>query len=227
MLVAALKAGLTRGQLHENFTIVKEFPFDSNRKMMSVIVKDDAGKHFVVTKGAPDVLFTRCESILWDGKTAPFNKEYQTVVNREMDGLASHALRLIAVGYKPLSAGNVILHENEAEKNLVFVGLQGMIDPPRPEVKQAIKECREAGIKTVMITGDHVTTAKAIAFQLGILKGKEKVLEGKHLNDMSFEELERIVEEVAVFARVSPEHKLKIVKALQNKGHIVAMTEMG
>ena len=86
---------------------MKEFPFDSNRKMMSVIVKDDAGKHFVVTKGAPDVLFSRCESILWDGKTAPFNKEYQSLVNREMDGLASLALRMIAVGYKPLSAGNI------------------------------------------------------------------------------------------------------------------------
>ena len=227
MFVAALKAGLTRGQLHERFTIVKEFPFDSIRKMMSVIVKDEAGKHFVVTKGAPDVLFSRCKSILWDGKTAPFNKEYQSVVNREMDGLASHALRLIAVGFKPLTTGNILLHEDEAEKDLIFVGLQGMIDPPRPEVRQAIKECREAGIKTVMITGDHVTTAKAIAFQLGILKGKEKVLEGKQLNDMSFEELEEIVEDIAVFARVSPEHKLKIVKALQNKGHIVAMTGDG
>lgn len=227
MLVAALKAGLTKRQLHESFTIVKEFPFDSSRKMMSVIVKDEAGKHFVVTKGAPDVLFSRCESILWGGKTAPFNKEYQTLVNREMDGLASLALRMIAVGFKPLSTGNIVLHEDEAEKNLIFVGLQGMIDPPRPEVKQAIKECREAGIKTVMITGDHVTTAKAIAFQLGILKGKEKVLEGKQLNAMSFEELEELVEEVAVFARVSPEHKLKIVKALQNKGHIVAMTGDG
>ena len=117
--------------------------------------------------------------------------------------------------------------KHEAEKNLIFVGLQGMIDPPRPEVKQAIKECREAGIKTVMITGDHVITAKAIAAQLGILKGKERVLEGKQLNDMSVEELEEVVEDVAVFARVSPEHKLKIVKALQNKGHIVAMTGDG
>lgn len=227
MMVAALKAGLTKGQLHENFTIVKEFPFDSNRKMMSVIIKDKAGKHFVVTKGAPDVLFSRCDSILWDGKTASFNKEYQSLVNREMNGLASHALRLIAVGYKQLPSGNILLHEDEAEKNLIFVGLQGMIDPPRPEVKQAIKECREAGIKTVMITGDHVATAKAIAAQLGILKGKEKVLEGKQLNDMSFEELENVVENVAVFARVSPEHKLKIVKALQNNGHIVAMTGDG
>lgn len=227
MFVAALKAGLTKGHLNKRFTIVKEFPFDSNRKMMSVIVKDDTGKHFVVTKGAPDVLFLRCESILWDEKTAPFNKEYQSLVNREMDGLASHALRLIAVGYKPLSDGNVILHEDEAEKNLIFVGLQGMIDPPRPEVKQAIKECRDAGIKTVMITGDHVTTAKAIASQLGILKREEKILEGKQLNNMSFEELEDIVEDVAVFARVSPEHKLKIVKSLQNKGHIVAMTGDG
>ena len=227
MMVAALKAGLTKGRLHENFTIVKEFPFDSNRKMMSVIIKDKAGKHFVVTKGAPDVLFSRCDSILWEAKTASFNKEYQSLVNREMNGLASHALRLIAVGYKPLSSGNILLHEDEAEKNLIFVGLQGMIDPPRPEVRQAIKECREAGIKTVMITGDHVATAKAIAAQLGILKGKEKVLEGKQLNNMSFEELENVVESVAVFARVSPEHKLKIVKALQNKGHIVAMTGDG
>ncbi|USK61152.1 cation-translocating P-type ATPase [Peribacillus asahii] len=227
MFVAALKAGLTREQLFEKFTIVKEFPFDSTRKMMSVIIKDEAGKHFVVTKGAPDVLFARCESILWDGKTAPLNKEYQASVHREMEGLASLALRMIAVGYKPLAAGHVVLHEEEAEKNLTFMGLQGMIDPPRPEVKQAIKECREAGIKTVMITGDHVTTAKAIAAQLGILKGKERVVEGKQLNDLSFEELEEIVEDVAVFARVSPEHKLQIVKALQNKGHIVAMTGDG
>ena len=227
MFVAALKAGLTKEQLQDRFTIVKEFPFDSIRKMMSVIVKDEAGKHFVVTKGAPDVLFSRCESILWDGKTASFNKDYQSVVNREMEGLASHALRMIAVGYKPLSSGNMILHEAEAEKNLILVGLQGMIDPPRPEVKQAIKECREAGIKTVMITGDHVITAKAIAAQLGIIKGKERVIEGKQLNNMSVEELEDVVEDVSVFARVSPEHKLKIVKALQNKGHIVAMTGDG
>ncbi len=227
MFVAALKAGLTKEQLQDRFTIVKEFPFDSIRKMMSVIVKDEAGKHFVVTKGAPDVLFSRCESILWDGKTASFNKDYQSVVNREMEGLASHALRMIAVGYRPLSSGNMILHEAEAEKNLILVGLQGMIDPPRPEVKQAIKECREAGIKTVMITGDHVITAKAIAAQLGIIKGKERVIEGKQLNNMSVEELEDVVEDVSVFARVSPEHKLKIVKALQNKGHIVAMTGDG
>lgn len=227
MLVAALKAGLSRDQIEKRFTIVKEFPFDSTRKMMSVIVKDHAGKHFVVIKGAPDVLFSRCQSILWDGKTAPFNKDYQLLVNRQMDGLASHALRMIAVGYKPLAAGNMIFHEEEAEKDIILVGLQGMIDPPRPEVKQAIKECREAGIKTVMITGDHVTTAKAIAFQLGILRGKETVLEGKQLNGMSFAELEDMVEDVAVFARVSPEHKLNIVKALQNKGHIVAMTGDG
>lgn len=227
MFVAALKAGLSRAQLEERFTIEQEFPFDSTRKMMSVIVKDDTGKQFVVTKGAPDVLFARCESILWDEKTAPFDKKYQSVVNREMEGLASHALRMIAIGYKPLAAGHMVLHEEEAEKKLIFVGLQGMIDPPRPEVKQAIKECREAGIKTVMITGDHVTTAKAIAVQLGILKGKEKVLEGKQLNMLSFEELEEVVERVAVFARVSPEHKLNIVKALQNKGHIVAMTGDG
>lgn len=227
MFVAGMKAGLTREKLLNRFTIVKEFPFDSTRKMMSVIVKDEAGKQFIVTKGAPDVLLGKCQAILWDGKTTTLNKENQSIVYKAMDSLASQALRMIAVGYRPISSGQIILREEEAEKDLTFIGLQGMIDPPRPEVKHAIEECNEAGIKTVMITGDHVTTAKAIATQLGIYNGKEKIIEGKQLNEMDFEELEEIVEDVAVYARVSPEHKLKIVKAFQNKGHVVAMTGDG
>ena len=121
--------------------------------------------------------------------------------------------------------GNV--HESEVEKGLTFIGLQGIIDPPRPEVKDAVAECKKAGIKTIMITGDHASTAKAIAKQLGIITSNELVVEGRELNDMGVVELEEIVEDVAVFARVSPEHKLKIVKALQNKGHVVAMTGDG
>ena len=226
-MVAAMKAGLTREHLSKRFTIVKEFPFDSSRKMMSVIVKDDKDNHFVIVKGAPDVLIAQSDTILWEGRSEILNRESKDRVQQDMNGLASQALRMIAVGYKPLSKGTVLLHETEAERNLTFMGLQGMIDPPRPEVKQAVKECRDAGIKTVMITGDHVITAKAIAKELGILKGKDRVLEGRQLADMEVGELEEVVESVSVFARVSPEHKLKIVKALQNKGHVVAMTGDG
>ena len=142
--------------------------------------------------------------------------------------MSSNALRNIAIAYKPLSGQSPdLVTEASVEKDVIFIGLQGMIDPPRPEVKQAVKECRDAGIKTVMITGDHVLTAKAIAKQLGILKSNDRVMDGKALNEMEVEELEEIVEDVSVFARVSPEHKLKIVKALQNRGHIVAMTGDG
>ncbi|NMD69446.1 calcium-translocating P-type ATPase, SERCA-type [Bacillus sp. DNRA2] len=227
LLVAGMKAGYGRNQLLKQFEIVNEFPFDSTRKMMSVIVKDQTGKHFVITKGAPDVLLGKCQSALWDNKTQYLNAESKTNVQNAINELASQALRTIAIGFKPLQTNTLILHETEAEKDLIFIGLQGMIDPPRPEVKQAVKECREAGIKTVMITGDHVITAKAIAKQLGILTGKAKVLEGKALSEMELDELEEVVDDVAVFARVSPEHKLKIVKALQNRGHIVAMTGDG
>ncbi|WP_053362109.1 calcium-translocating P-type ATPase, SERCA-type [Bacillus sp. FJAT-27251] len=227
LLVAAMKAGLTRQGLQNQFQIVNEFPFDSQRKMMSIIIKDKNGRQFVVTKGAPDVLLGLSTSVLWNDRQQAMTKERKQEVQQAVEGLAADALRTIAIGFKPLSSATVILSEHEAEKDLTFIGLQGMIDPPRPEVKTAVKECRDAGIKTVMITGDHVITAKAIASQLGILTPGSKVIEGKTLSGMSVEELENVVEDVSVFARVSPEHKLKIVKALQNKGHVVAMTGDG
>ncbi|GIN37589.1 MULTISPECIES: calcium-translocating P-type ATPase, SERCA-type [Heyndrickxia] len=227
LLVSALKAGLTRDSLLKQFKIEKEFPFDSTRKMMSVIVKDKNGRRFVITKGAPDVLLGLSESVLWGGKQQYLNEELKNAIESSVEHLASMALRTIAIAFKPIQEQAVILNERDAEKGLTFVGIQGMIDPPRPEVKQAIKECREAGIKTIMITGDHAITAKSIAGQLGIFRGKEKVMEGAELNNLSLDALEEVVEDVAVFARVSPEHKLKIVKALQNRGHIVAMTGDG
>ena len=227
LLVSAMKAGFERPKLLEEFTIINEFPFDSTRKMMSIHVQDKQGRHFIVTKGAPDVVLGICESILWDERTQYLNKESQSKVQEAINGLASQALRTIAIAYKPIPANTIILSDHEAEKKLTFIGVQGMIDPARPEVKAAVKECKAAGIKTVMITGDHVITAKAIASQLGILTRKSKVLEGKALAEMSVEELEEVVDDVSVFARVSPEHKLKIVKALQNRGHIVAMTGDG
>ncbi|WP_394232577.1 calcium-translocating P-type ATPase, SERCA-type [Niallia oryzisoli] len=227
LLVAAMKAGYNRSELLNEFKIVQEFPFDSTRKMMSVIIKDPNGRQYVVTKGAPDILVGKSEAILWNGKKQLLSQNAKQTVQSAINELASKALRTIAIGFKEIPAQTLVLDEKEAEKSLTFIGLQGMIDPPRPEVKLAVKECKDAGIKTVMITGDHVITAKAIAKQLGILSNQSKVLDGPALSEMSLEELEDVVEEVSVFARVSPEHKLKIVKALQNKGHIVAMTGDG
>ncbi|MBY0120757.1 calcium-translocating P-type ATPase, SERCA-type [Bacillus sp. S/N-304-OC-R1] len=227
LLVASMKAGYSRNTILSQYKIIKEFPFDSSRKMMSVVVKDHNGRQFIVTKGAPDVLVGVSGSVLWDGKRQFMNRDVSNKIQEAIEGLASQALRTIAIGYKEIPAKTMIIHENEAERDLTFIGLQGMIDPPRPEVKEAVKECKEAGIKTVMITGDHVITAKAIAKELGILTKNSKVLDGNALSEMNVQELEEVVDDVSVFARVSPEHKLKIVKALQNKGHIVAMTGDG
>ncbi len=227
LLTSALKGGIQREDLLKQFTIEKEYPFDSSRKMMSVIVKDEHGKKYIITKGAPDVLVGNCESILWDEKKrlldTRIGNEIQTAVNH----LSAQALRTIAIAFKPFNGSFYPDEEKEVERGLTFIGLQGMMDPPRPEVKDAVAECKVAGIKTVMITGDHKATACAIAEQLGILGKNDKVMDGHDLNQLSVEELEEVVEDVSVFARVTPEHKLKIVKALQNQGHIVAMTGDG
>lgn len=227
LAVAAMKAGYTRESLLSEFQIVKEYPFDSERKMMSIVVKDKQGKMFVITKGAPDVITNVSESLLWDGKRENFSNKYESIVKETVHTLASQALRNIAVAFKPISNFHDNMLEKEIERDLVFIGIQGMIDPPRPEVKQAVRECKEAGIRTVMITGDHIVTAKAIAMEIGILPMGGKVLEGKTLQTMTQEQLEEMVDDVYVFARVSPQHKLSIVKALQKKGHIVAMTGDG
>ena len=227
LVAAAMKAGISREGIKDQFEVIHEFPFDSTRKMMSVIVRDKAGKKFVITKGAPDVLLKMSQTILWGNKQQPFTELYRNEVQTAIYHLGSQALRTIAVAFKPLKTTDHIQSEQEAERDLMFIGLQGMIDPPRPEVKQAVQECKDAGIKTIMITGDHKVTAMAIAEQLGILPPGGRVVEGIELANMSVEELEDIVDETYVFARVSPEHKLKIVKALQNKDHIVAMTGDG
>ena len=194
--------------------------------MMSVIVRDREGKKFIVTKGAPDVLLQLSQTILW-GISAPLSELYRKEVQAAIHSLGSQALRTIAVAFKPLKVTDSIEHERDVEKDFMLVGIQGMIDPPRPEVAQAVKECKEAGIRTVMITGDHKVTAMAIAEQLGVLPPDGRVVEGVELANMDVEELENVVEDTYVFARVSPEHKLKIVKVLQNQGHIVAMTGDG
>lgn len=227
LVAAAMKAGLNEEIREEEFKIIQEFPFDSNRKMMSVVVEDGAGKRYVIAKGAPDIVLKQCGSVLWNERQAPLRKSYEKQIQEELDSFGNDALRTIAVAYKPIQNEERLLHSVQAESRLTFVGLQGMIDPPREEVKQAVEECKTAGIRTIMITGDHVTTATAIARNLGILPDQGKVMEGSKLSTFSVEELEEVVEDIYVFARVSPEHKLKIVKALQKKGHIVAMTGDG
>ncbi|MBY8912251.1 calcium-translocating P-type ATPase, SERCA-type [Bacillus sp. YC2] len=226
LLTAARKGGFTNDWLQSQYRVITEFPFDSVRKMMTVIVEGKDKKQFVITKGAPDVLIERSSHMMYDGRTAPYSGEKKAETEAVLKQLASQALRTIAIAYKPLKSGEKPTME-QAEKNLTMLGLSGMIDPPRPEVRQAIKECREAGIKTVMITGDHVETAKAIAKELRLLPKKGRVMDGKMLNELTSKELAEAVDDVYVFARVSPEHKLKIVKAFQENGHVVAMTGDG
>ncbi|KKB43949.1 Cation-transporting ATPase [Bacillus thermotolerans] len=227
LLTAALKAGLSREQLSHTFTIEKEFPFDSKRKRMTVIVRDDKGSRFAVTKGAPDVLLKKCDFVLWDKKREVFSAPYQKQTEEMLQALAGRALRVIAIAYKPLQEESRANESTDVEEGMTFIGMQGMIDPPRPEVKKAIAECRQAGVKTIMITGDHKETAAAIAKDLGLANKSSQILDGQALSELSEEELEKAAEKTSVYARVSPEDKLKIVRALQNNGHIVAMTGDG
>ncbi|WP_026689960.1 calcium-translocating P-type ATPase, SERCA-type [Alteribacter aurantiacus] len=228
LLAAALKAGVSNDSLITRFTVEKEFPFDSSRKMMSVVVRNnETGERFIVTKGAPDVVLNNTSFMLTNGRKGKLSEGDRSKQFAVVEELASNALRTIAVAYRELKPDDYIETEREAEKELTFIGIQGMIDPPREEVFNAVDECKKAGIKTVMITGDHALTAKAIATRLGMLPIGGKVLTGNDLEKMDVDELGNVVDDVYVFARVTPEHKLKIVKALQSRGHIVAMTGDG
>lgn len=228
LVVSAHKAGIELENILNEYRVVEEFPFESTRKLMSVIVERKRdGKRIVITKGAPDILLSRSEHILWGEKRLPLSPQREKAVSNSIEELASQALRTIAIAYKEVDSKTDFQSEEDVESKLTFIGLQGMIDPPRPEVQDSILECREAGIKTIMITGDHIVTAKAIAKQLNILPDHGKIIDGNTLAKMSVKDLEEVVEDIYVYARVSPEHKLKIVKALQAKGHIVAMTGDG
>ena len=226
LVVAGAKAGVWKEQLDQLYERLDEFPFDSSRKMMSVLIRNAYGEKKIVSKGAPDVLIERCDRVLWNGRITPLNSKIKASILAANDDQAGMALRTLGIAYRDVKRSEMIEHEAEAERDLIFVGLFGMIDPPREEVKQAISECKRAGIKTVMITGDHQKTAEAIASQLGILNNG-KVINGRQLQTLTDEEFAREVEHISVYARVSPEHKLRIVKALQAKGHVVAMTGDG
>ena len=212
---AALKYGINKEEVYRKEKRINEIPFDSSRKLMTTIHKVGT-KYRVITKGAPDVLIKKCNKVYLNGRIEELNSSNKLNILNKNEDMAKHALRVIAVAYCDLDRIPSKI-DNRVENNLIFVGLVGMIDPPREGVKKAVATCRRAGIKTVMITGDHIITAKAIAKELGILKLGDNAITGEELDKLSQEELERNIMSYSVFARVSPEHKVRIVKAFQNK----------
>lgn len=222
---AAVEINLRKRDLYYQMQRINEISFDSKRKMMTTIHKIGS-KYRIITKGAPDVLIKRCSKYYQSGRIEPiFSKRDALQEQNQM--MAEDALRVIAIAYKDVEKLPREINSETIENELTFVGLIGMIDPPREGVKEAVKTCRKAGIKTVMITGDHLQTAKAIAKELGILRKGDLAINGETLEKMSQQELERNIMRYSVFARVSPEHKVRIVKAFQSTGAVVAMTGDG
>lgn len=205
---------------------VKEIPFDSDRKLMTTVNKVGE-KYLVYTKGGIDELLARCNSYIVNGEVKTDLANYKAEIDKYNVGMAKDALRVLAMAYKELDHEPTDEEMKNIENDLIFVGMVGMIDPPREEVKVAVEKCKTAGIKTVMITGDHKITAVAIAKALGILENEDEAITGSELEEMSDEDLTKNIRKYSVYARVSPEHKVRIVKAWQKNGEIVAMTGDG
>lgn len=226
ILTAGLKIGLNKKELEERFPFEEEIPFDSERKKMTV-VRRDKDKLLVFVKGAPDILLEDCIEIEENGAKRSLTTEDRESILKINDDLADAAMRVLAVAYKILSNKPEKYEAELIESGLIFLGLIAMIDPPREEVKKAIAECKGAGIKTVMITGDHKNTAVAIARELKFFKDDSLALSGEELDKLGDEEFDKLVERIPVYARVSPEHKLRIVRAWRKRGEITAMTGDG
>lgn len=205
---------------------IKEIPFDSDRKLMTTVNKIN-DKYVVLTKGGVDELLARCNKYLYDGEERNDLENYKKVITKNNENMAKDALRVLSMAYKEIDHEPTDEEMKDIEQDLIYVGMVGMIDPPRLEVKDAVDKCKKAGIKTVMITGDHKITAIAIAKSLGILQSEEEALTGAELEKMSDEDLTKNIRKYSVYARVSPEHKVRIVKAWQANGEIVAMTGDG
>jgi len=227
LIVAATKYGSIKEELENESPRIHEVTFTSERKRMTTVHKAGEEKLIAFVKGAPEVILERCKSIIVKGKITKIDQKTRKEILEANEGMANKALRVLGVAYKEITASEAGDFDEETLENaLVFVGLTGMIDPPRAEAIGAVKKCDEAGIKTVMITGDHKMTAVAVAKELGILKDG-LVLTGSELDAMGDEEYRKIVNKVNVYARVSPEHKIKIVRALKKMGNIVAMSGDG
>ena len=244
---AAKEQGKFKERLYQKFNRINDIPFDSERKMMSTIHRVENGntinsytedsssigqifkdsQYITITKGAPDVLLKHCTKYFLNGEIHSLDRSVMEKIEKINSKMADDALRVIAVAYAQMPRLPTNIDSETIENNLTFVGLIGMIDPPREGVESAVATCRKAGIKTVMITGDHIATAKAIAKDLGILKKNDLAITGKELDEIPQKELEKNISKYSVFARVSPEHKVRIVEAFQKTGAVVAMTGDG
>lgn len=222
----ALDEGQNKNELYNVMKRVKDIPFDSSRKMMTTIHKMPNG-YRVITKGAPDVLLKRCNKVYDNGNVTTLDYSKTKLIENQNNKMADEALRVLAIAYLDIPSLPSKIDTETVEKNLIFIGLIGMIDPPREGVKEAVATCKKAGIKTVMITGDHIITAKAIAKDLGILRGSDLAVTGEELDKIPQSILQKNIMNYSVFARVTPEHKVRIVKAYQSTGAVVAMTGDG
>lgn len=222
----ALDEGQNKNELYNVMRRVKDIPFDSSRKMMTTIHKIPTG-YRVITKGAPDVLLKRCNKVYENGNVTTLDYSKTKLIESQNNKMADEALRVLAIAYLDIPSLPSKIDTETVEKKLIFIGLIGMIDPPREGVKEAVATCKKAGIKTVMITGDHIITAKAIAKDLGILRGSDLAITGEELEKIPQSILQKNIMNYSVFARVTPEHKVRIVKAYQSTGAVVAMTGDG
>lgn len=222
LVVLSVKGGLRPDKINDEFPRIDEIPFSSERKRMTTVHRSSEGM-IGFSKGAAQIILDSCNRIYLDGKEQVLTQAHKDKILEEERRMAGNALRVLGLSYKPLDEK---VNKEYIEQDMVFLGLVGMIDPPRPEVKLAIEQCHQAGIKTVMITGDHKITAVAIARELGLL-GNGMALSGTELDALSEEEYEKIVEQIQVYARVSPIHKMRVVEAFSKKGYVVAMTGDG
>ncbi len=228
LVVAGAKAGFDKAKMNEAHARIEEIPFDSERKMMTTFHNNFIQNKIVsFTKGAPDIILGRCAKMLQNGSVIDMTEAMKEQIAKVNSEFAGDALRVLAFTYREYDKLPEAISSDEIENDLIFVGLMGMIDPARVEASEAIKICKEAGIKPVMITGDHKDTAVAIAAELGLMEEHSGVLTGNELDKFSDEELFNRVENTSVYARVSPEHKVRIVEMLKKRGHIAAMTGDG
>ncbi|MBS7610392.1 cation-translocating P-type ATPase [Candidatus Bathyarchaeota archaeon] len=227
LIVSAMKYGMNPKEVESLYKRIAEVPFTSERKRMTTIHEGPKGSRVAYMKGAPEVVLEHCSRIFRNGREVRLTEAHKKRVLEANDKMAEGALRVLGMAYRRLPKDLENFHDELVERDMVFVGLQGMIDPPREEAIEAYKLCQKAGVETVMITGDHKLTAIAVAKEIGLMKPDSLVLTGAELDKLSDDEFLAIVERVAVYARVSPEHKLRIVEALKKKGHIVAMTGDG
>jgi len=227
LVVASAKAGLKKSRLEESLPRIEEIPFDPKNRYMATFHRTDSGEALAFLKGAPETILDMCTHVLDEGETRALTEEDKKDYLAASSDMAGEALRVLALAYAPIKFQDMERFKSDGPAELIFAGFSGMIDPPRPEAIRSVKLCKSAGIKVTMATGDHKITAQAIAREIGIYEEGSRVLSGSELDSLSDEKLDALIQDTSVFARVSPQHKHRIVQSLQRRGHIVAMTGDG